>query len=522
MSSSVRNVFWKVLYLPIHPFLVAALPAVHFFDLNLGLLEFRDLSKAVILAFALVGLLLLAGRWIWHSFHSAAMILTPISIILFKGNKLGPWWSLGFLVLGLSLGWILRRGPRQWPRQLSLPMNLAMMALIAMPLASAWRADYHDKAPQPTAFFQSEVPLPALSENRSRPDIYYILMDGLGQPTMIESEYPITRAEYSDLFSHRGFQVSFHSFANYPQTALSAASTMNMAPVQKILNIVDPNSKDRRILTKVIGHSRVVRTLRQWGYQVVDFPSGYPMTKQDLALHTRVGFWSPTFVEYYLIGEGILPLVSPLLGLGPSDVSFALRRERLNFIFDKLPSARQGIADADPVFVYAHILAPHPPFVFGPQGQPLKSRTEFGFADGNHWLDLHGRQDHSYRRRYADQAVWVMKRLADAVDGIMASSTRDKIIIIQGDHGPGSGLEWEEPENSDHFERFGIFNAWYVSSGQSVPLYDGITAMNTFPLLFNTIFDAELPLLADQLWFPRFSRPFVFTELSVDSLKTSN
>ncbi len=212
----------------------------------------------------------------------------------------------------------------------------------------------------------------------------------------------------------------------------------------------------------------------------------------------------------------------PLLGKGPSDFSFALRRGRLNFIFDNLPTARQGIAEADPVFVYAHILAPHPPFVFGPQGQPLKSRTEFGFADGNHWRDLHGRQDHSYRRRYADQAVWVLKRLAEAVDGIMASSTRDKIIIIQGDHGPGSGLEWEEPENSDHFERFGIFNAWYVSSGESVPLYDGITAMNTFPLLFNTIFDAEMPLLTDQLWFPRFSRPFVFTEISLDSLKTSN
>ncbi len=114
-----------------------------------------------------------------------------------------------------------------------------------------------------------------------------------------------------------------------------------------------------------------------------------------------------------------------------------------------------------------------------------------------------------------------MKRLAEAVDGIMASSSRDKIIIIQGDHGPGSGLEWEKPDISNHFERFGIFNAWYTSSGQPVPLYDGMTAMNTFPLLFNTFFSAKLPLLEDRLWFARMSRPYIFIELPGDSLGTS-
>ncbi len=371
MTASFRNCVWKTLHLPVHPFLVAALPAVHFYDLNLGLLEFGDLFKSILLAFLLVGLLLLAGRWIWRGFNSAAMVLTPIVAILFKGNDLGPWCSLGFLVLSLSLGWILRhrlrQGPIHWPRKMNLPLNLAMMALVAMPLTNAWREAYHDKAPQPGAFFRSEAPLPALSANQSRPDIYYLLVDGLGQPTLIESEFPITRAEYSGLFSQRGFQVNFHSFANYPQTSLSVAGTMNMGPVSQILEIVDPNSRDHRSLTRVVGHSRVVRTLRRWGYRVVDFPSGYPMTRQDLAQRTRASFWAPAFVEYYLIEDGFLPLIMPLFGGGPADVSFSMRRRRLNFIFDNLPNSREGIADADPVFVYAHILAPHPPFVLDPR-----------------------------------------------------------------------------------------------------------------------------------------------------------
>ncbi len=211
--------------------------------------------------------------------------------------------------------------------------------------------------------------------------------------------------------------------------------------------------------------------------------------------------------------DGILPLVLPLLGKGPSDVSYALRRGRLDYIFDHLETAREDIDDGDPIFVYAHILAPHPPFVFGPEGQALQSKTAFGFGDGDHWLILHGKQDTSYRQQYSDQAKWVMQRLTKAIDGIMMSSPRPKIIIVQGDHGPGSGLDWERPQNTDHTERLGIFNAWYVSGGQQFPLYEGMTAINTFPLLFNTVFGAELQRLPDELWFARMSLPYTYYNL---------
>ncbi|MFT5316549.1 MAG: hypothetical protein ACI9UK_002395, partial [Candidatus Krumholzibacteriia bacterium] len=198
---------------------------------------------------------------------------------------------------------------------------------------------------------------------------------------------------------------------------------------------------------------------------------------------------------------------------GPADISFAMRRNRLDYIFNKLGTAADGLADDQPVFVYAHILAPHPPFVYGAEGEALTSRARFGFADGNHWLDVHGHDDPSYRQRYAAQATWIMKRLARSVDDIIKSSSRPKIIIIQGDHGPGSGLDWNDPLNTDHNERFGIFNAWYVSTGRQVPLYEGMTSMNTFPMLFNTFFNAQLPQLPDKHWFARMREPYLYFEV---------
>jgi hypothetical protein len=243
---------------------------------------------------------------------------------------------------------------------------------------------------------------------------------------------------------------------------------------------------------------------------VVTYPSGYPLTRIPAADARRKPLLNPTFAEYYLLEDGILPLLLPLFGRGPADVSFALRRGRLDHIFDELPRARESLAPRTPVFVFAHILAPHPPFVYARDGSPLPSRAPFGFADGDHWLNLHGRDDTSYRRRYADQAAWIMRRLARTVDAIAADTSRERVIIVQGDHGPGSGLVWERPRLTDHDERFGIFNAWSVPPDCAVAPYEGMTAVNTFPVLFNGLFGARLPLLPDRHWFARMSQPFLF------------
>ena len=510
MSPSTRRFGGQLSALTLYPFLVGALPAVHFYEQNFRLLQVADLVRPVLLAFGLVALLLVAGRLLWRRVDVAAIALTPLLVVVFKGADLGGWFSLLLLAATVALGVLLKRRLARWPEKLALPLNAVLLVLVLMPLANVWRASGQEETPVPSALFASEVPLPVAAAQGVRPDIYYLMVDGLGQPALVETGFPVPALLYSQPLINRGFQVLRHSFANYPQTALSTAATFNLAPIDRILDITEPTSRDRRVLEQVAGDSRAVRALQGLGYKVVSYPSGYPLTRQANAERRCVPLLNPSFVEYYLLEDGVLPLLLPLLGKGPSDISYALRRGRRNHICDNLPAARQGIADDDPVFVYAHILAPHPPFVFGRQGEALASRAKFGFGDGDHWLNIHGADDQSYRQRYGDQAVWVVNRLTEAVDGIIASSTRPKIIIIQGDHGPGSGLAWERPLETDHNERFGIFNAWYVSDGRQLPLYEGMTALNTFPLLFNEYFGADLPPLPDKHWFARMSEPYIY------------
>ena len=129
--------------------------------------------------------------------------------------------------------------------------------------------------------------------------------------------------------------------------------------------------------------------------------------------------------------------------------------------------------------------------------------------------DIHGREGTPYARLYSEQLTYVMKRLGEAVDAILAASPRPPVIIVQGDHGPGSRLHHERVMYSDHVERFGICNAWYIPPGVNLELQEGATAMNTFPVLFNALFQANLPLKEARFFYARMSQPYTHLELNL-------
>ena len=63
-------------------------------------------------------------------------------------------------------------------------------------------------------------------------------------------------------------------------------------------------------------------------------------------------------------------------------------------------------------------------------------------------------------------------------------------------------------------ERFGIFNAWYTPPGTNVTPEQKSTAVNTFPTLFNALFNAGLPLREDRYFYARMSEPYALQELN--------
>jgi hypothetical protein len=138
-----------------------------------------------------------------------------------------------------------------------------------------------------------------------------------------------------------------------------------------------------------------------------------------------------------------------------------------------------------PKFVFAHLAVPHPPWVFGPNGEEVQSETA----------------EHIYlgEQGYLDQLVFVNKKLKEGVDGLLTGQDNPPVIIIQGDHGPG--FLGDAASEDAYRERLGILNAYYLSNGGNDLLYESITPVNTFRVVFNHYFEQDFELLEDKSFF---------------------
>ena len=90
-----------------------------------------------------------------------------------------------------------------------------------------------------------------------------------------------------------------------------------------------------------------------------------------------------------------------------------------------------------PKLVFAHIVSPHPPFVFDENGQALEPSSPYSMNDGD---DYKGTLE-EYRAGYPGQVRFVNRQLQQVVDALLAQSEAPPLIIIQGDHGPGMSLD---------------------------------------------------------------------------------
>jgi hypothetical protein len=501
------KVLFRFLSLPVYPLLVSILPIAEFYGFNFKTLYASDLLRAALTHTIITVALLGAGRLVLGSVSRGGLPAASAAYLIFLGGDVGGIWAAGLLVMTVLLVWALRRWPVE-PRALSLALNVALLAVITPAVYKVVRGS-QVIAPTPREGYGDPVALSATAARlHPLPDIYYVVVDGLGRSDVLESLYGIPRESSTRTWEDMGFQIAERSLANYPQTAMTVATTLNMVHMEELLVMPHPRSADRRPLGELIAESKVVNSLRPLGYQVVSFPSGYNLARLRNADVSKEPWMRLDFVQLHLVEKSVLPFADHLFGRGPAGTSYTAHRHRLRYILEELAQVRSGLRDDAPAFVFAHLLAPHPPFVFGPNGEALRSFQPFAFKDGNHWHDFHSGDGLSYVDLYRDQTLYVIDQLAKTMARIIQSASRPVVIVVQGDHGPGLQLDWETPDTNRMLERFAIFNAWYVPSHVRVALWPEISPVNTFPVLFNALFDAQLELRPDRASFSSWAQPY--------------
>ncbi len=125
-------------------------------------------------------------------------------------------------------------------------------------------------------------------------------------------------------------------------------------------------------------------------------------------------------------------------------------------------------------------------------------------------MALPGASRKEYVDGYRAHLNFLNKRITATLETILAASERPPVIVVQGDHGPGSRLDFTSVKGTYLKERFGILNAYYLPEGEDERLYDSISPVNTFRLVLNRYFGTQLPLLDDRSYFTTGQDPYRF------------
>ena len=113
--------------------------------------------------------------------------------------------------------------------------------------------------------------------------------------------------------------------------------------------------------------------------------------------------------------------------------------------------------------------------------------------------------DESYNQGYIDQVTYVNQRIKTVIQEIIDISATPPIIVIQADH----GHDWASNDS-----RMKILNAYYLPLGGEVGFYESISPVNTFRIIFNSYFEADLELLNDSSFYSTYHDPYNFETIA--------
>ena len=477
--------------IPFYSILFGIYPVLALAAVNIAQIDFSVTYRAFAFSFILGGILFLIMNLILRNWMKAALLSLILLILFFSYGQVynilkNPANPLLGLVRHRILGlvWLGLAGLALWyiSRKITnlvavtLTLNVLVLVLFVFPAIQVIQFEVRSYTRSSVA---TNSPTTSVQASQTYPDIYYIIFDGYMRDDNLKVVYDFDNSVFIDNLTQRGFYVANCSQSNYAYTELSLASSLN-ANYLDTLGAGDDVQADF-----LIQNSSVRLFLKNHGYTIVAFETGFTWSQWENAdvyykyvpHASQLNGFESLFLQTTLI---CIPIDEFKLDKNTS--SDALDHDRTVSNLDILKKVSNKIKE--PKFVFAHLIIPHPPYVYKPNGDfvPEGTLTEKWIYD----LTTPGPD----KPGYTNAILYANSEILNVVDNILADSKTPPIIIIQGDHG---AFRFNMPE-----QRMSILNAYYLpNTAARGSLYPSITPVNSFRILFDSYFGQNLPLLPD-------------------------
>jgi hypothetical protein len=495
------------------PWLMGLYPITFLYERNMALVPMDNYFSLLGWTLLAVTLVMVLFWLITRKIYTSAAMASLAAIIFFSAGHL--WnllplrenpdavgqsqvfaiiWALigvfGVILVGLSLS-------DDAAKRAAPSINLVAVLLLLFPLIRVGQFMLGQSA-STEQVLAGAAGTPKVMNDSAHPDIYYIILDGYSANKHLMRSWGYDNSAFTQALEERGFTIAYDSQTNYAMTLPSMASSLNMRYLteqERPLN--DPTGVT--YARKLIADSLVARELVARGYTYVFLMSGWsrPSTIADMNieiyedgpvvygkgemraddLYYQDSLW-PLLVDTTLLRNVITFDEQPSIGAGKEGGPLEYRDPRRALIlWEEAPKIAQM---PEATFTVVHIMKPHAPIRFD--------------RDGNLVADPPRKPADRRQRMWFEQLHFVNQQTLDMIDTILADSTVEPIIFIQGDHGTNLGI----PQTPDlHRTYFEILNAYRFPNGGGDAIYQTISPVNSFRVMFNTYFGEDYDLLPD-------------------------
>ena len=299
-----------------------------------------------------------------------------------------------------------------------------------------------------------------------KPNVYHIILDEYTDNEILTKKFGYNNEKFLEFLNNNGFYMHDKLFSTFGGTVKELNVILNMEYPKKLRWM----SEDYESLN----NNKVMSIFSNQNYSIIETNSMMRwknFSDVDTKLCYDTNFINSEFLDQVL-GKSIIRY---FLEKYQQDT----RRDTVRCTFNVLNEIT--LKTDGPKYVFSHVYVPHPPFLFGPNGENvIPDRRE-----------ISGLQSWENPQGYVNQLIYATNEITVVIKNIVKNDP-NAIIIVQGDTGTLTGADISKKTMKEIYQAHSILYAVRIPDVEDS---DYMIPVNTYRIIFNNYFNMNYDYL---------------------------
>ena len=299
-----------------------------------------------------------------------------------------------------------------------------------------------------------------------KPNVYHIILDEYTDNEILTKKFGYNNEKFLEFLNNNGFYMHDKLFSTFGSTVKELNVILNMEYPKKLGWM----SEDYESLN----NNKVMSIFSNQDYSVIETNSMMRwknFSDVDTKLCYDTNFINSEFLDQVL-GKSIIRY---FLEKYQQDT----RRDTIRCTFNVLNEIT--LKTDGPKYVFSHVYVPHPPFLFGPNGENvIPDRRE-----------ISGLQSWENPQGYVNQLIYATNEITVVIKNIVKNDP-NAIIIVQGDTGTLTDTDISKKTMKEIYQAHSILYAVRIPDVEDS---DYMIPVNTYRIIFNNYFNMNYDYL---------------------------